>query len=141
MNRCAKFFYAVMCLGAAALTLTGVGTVAVGHPPMTHWVLMAHVAAAPVFALGLAAVALTWAGAGVRGVDSGLSAAAKGLLWFLLLCGLVVILTGVTPMTPRWGGRGQHILYLTHRYSGVVMAAALLLHLAAVGRRAPARPQ
>jgi cytochrome b subunit of formate dehydrogenase len=139
MNPRGKLFYAVMCLAGVVLALTGIGTFALGQPPMTHLVLMAHVAAAPVFALGLAAVALTWAGPCIRGANSGLGAAAKALFWVMLLCGLVVILTGIVPMTPLFGAGGQRILYLTHRYSGLVLTGAILLHLVAMSRRAPSQ--
>ncbi len=102
---------------------------------MTHWVLMAHVAVAPLFALGLAAVALTWSGLCHGGADSPLSCSAQALLWAVLLCGLVVILSGVLPMTPLFGTRGQHLLYLTHRYSAIVLTAAVLLHTPYAGPR------
>ncbi|MGA2175167.1 MAG: hypothetical protein ABSH38_09320 [Verrucomicrobiota bacterium] len=135
MNSRGKFFYGVMCAAGVVLAVTGIGTFALGKPPMTHWVLMAHVAAAPLFALGLAAVALTWAGCCVPGADSPLNAPAKALLWVILVCGLVVMLSGVLPMTPLIGASGQHILYLTHRYSAVVLTAAILLHLPVLLRR------
>jgi hypothetical protein len=57
------------------------------------------------------------------------------MLWVVLLAGLVVTLSGVLPMTPLFGGEGQHFLYLTHRYSAMVLTAAVLLHLPMLGRR------
>ena len=60
---------------------------------------------------------------------------AKALLWLILLCGLVVILTGVVPMTPVFGTSGQHFLYLTHRYGGITLACAVVLHLLNLMRR------
>jgi hypothetical protein len=121
--------YAVLCAAGLFLAATGLGTLAFGKPPMTHWVLMAHVAVAPLFALGLAAVALTWSGLCRVGADSPLNGPAQALLWVVLLGGLVVILSGVLPMTPLFGAQGQHILYLTHRYSAIVLTVAVLLHL------------
>jgi hypothetical protein len=38
-------------------------------------------------------------------------------------------------MTPLFGTPGQHLLYLTHRYSAIVLTAAVLLHLPMLGRR------
>jgi hypothetical protein len=102
---------------------------------MTHWVLMAHVAVAPLFALGLAALALTWSGLGRGGAESPLSGPAKTLLWVILLAGLVVTLSGVVPMTPLCGTEGQHFLYLTHRYSAIVLTVAVVLHLPLLARR------
>ncbi len=139
MNSRARFFYGLMAAAGALLAITGIGTFALGKPPMTHWALMAHCAAAPVFALGLAAVALTWAGPCTRGAASGPGPAAKVLLWVILLCGLVVLLSGVVPMTPLFGTGGQHVLYLTHRCSAIVLTAAILLHLPALFRRGPVR--
>jgi hypothetical protein len=55
------------------------------------------------------------------------------LFCLTLACGLVVLLSGVLPMTPLFGTRGQHLLYLTHRYSGIGLAAAVGLHW--LGRR------
>jgi cytochrome b subunit of formate dehydrogenase len=136
MSRCAgKFSYAVLCVAGLFLAATGIGTFALGQPPMTHWVLMAHVAVAPLFALGLAGVALTWSGLGRSGADSSLNCLAKAMLWLILLAGLVVTLSGVVPMTPLFGTQGQHFLYLTHRYSAIVLTAAVLLHLPMLARR------
>src|SRR5271155_4089762 len=102
-----KLSYAVVCAAGLVLAATGLGTFALGKAPMTHWVLMAHVAAAPVFALGLAAVALTWSGLCRAGADSPLNGPAQALLWVILLAGLVVTLSGVVPMTPLFGAQGQ----------------------------------
>jgi cytochrome b subunit of formate dehydrogenase len=132
MNRSAKVSYTVMCLGAAVLAASGIGVFALGKPPMTHWVLMLHVTAAPVFGLGLAAVALTWADLCRKGSTPRLGSAARVLFWIILVCGLVVMLTGVTPMLPLFGTDGQHLLYLTHRYAGIALAVAILLHLPAL---------
>jgi hypothetical protein len=57
------------------------------------------------------------------------------MLWVVLLAGLVVTLSGVVPMTPLFGTKGQHILYLTHRYGAMVLTAAVLLHLPLLARR------
>jgi cytochrome b subunit of formate dehydrogenase len=139
MKFSAKLSYTLMCLGAVVLAASGIGVFALGKPPMTHWVLMLHVAAAPVFAIGLAAVALTWADLCRKGSTPRLGAAAKVLLWIILACGLLVVLTGITPMTPLFGTDGQHALYLTHRYAGIVLAVAILLHLPALRPRAAAK--
>lgn len=136
MSRAAgKFSYALMCAAGLVLALTGIGSFAMGKVPMTHWVLIAHVAVAPLFALGLAAVALTWSGLCRANVNSPLNAPAKVMLWVILLAGLVVTLSGVVPMTPLFGTKGEHLLYLTHRYGAIVLTAAVLLHLPMLGRR------
>lgn len=125
-----KLAYFLMAASIVVLAATGILTFATGHAPMTHWVLMAHVSAAPAFAIGLALVSLTWSDRCRFGcARSRQSTIAKALLWLILLCGLVVILTGVVPMTPVFGTSGQHFLYLTHRYGGITLACAVVLHL------------
>ncbi len=125
-----KLAYAVMLVGALALAATGISTFALGKAPMSNWILMAHVSAAPLFAIGLALVALTWADRCRFGDPaSRQSGLAKVLFWLILACGLVVILSAVVPMTPLFGTPGQHTLYLTHRYSAIVLTGALILHL------------
>ena len=123
--------YFIMLASGAVLAATGVGTFITGNAPMSHWILMAHVSAAPVFAVGLALVALTWSDRCRFGcARTRQRLVTKTLLWLILISGLVVILSGVVPMTPLFGTSGQHLLYLTHRYSGITLACAVVLHLA-----------
>ena len=136
ISRGGKFAYGMMLAGVILLAASGIGTFAFGKAPMTHWILMAHVAAAPLFAIGLALVALTWADRccfGTRG--SGQSGSAKVLFWLILLIGVVVILSGVVPMTPIFDTSGQHALYLTHRYSAIALAGAVVLHVLSLVRQ------
>jgi cytochrome b subunit of formate dehydrogenase len=139
MNRASKISYMVMCLGGVILAATGIGVFTFGKPPMTHWVLITHMAAAPIFALGLTAVALTWADLCRKGASPRLGPAAKVLFWVILLCGFIVLFTGVVPMLPFYGTDGQHTLYITHRYAAIVLAVAVLLHLPAL--KAPVPPK
>jgi hypothetical protein len=131
MSLYAKLFYAAMVIAVAFLAFTGIGTFAFGKPPMTHWVLMAHVAVAPLFAIGLAGVALTWSGGSRPSADPVKIIPPKWCLWLILLCGLIVMLSGVVPMTPIFGTRGEHFLYLTHRYSAIVLTVAVAIQLIA----------
>ena len=135
-SRGAKLSYGIMLAGVVLLAMSGIGTFVLGKAPMNHWVLMAHVSAAPLFAIGLALVALTWAEGSRFGVVGWLqSGLAKALFWLILVCGLVVLLSGIVPMTPLFDTSGQHTLYLTHRYSAIVLAAAVGLHLLSLRRR------
>lgn len=111
-------------LGVLALGASGIGSFVLGQAPMTHWVLMAHVGSSSLFTIGLTLMALTWTPrlAGHNGIG-------QFFYWLLLLVGLVVILSGVLPMTPLTGTSGQHLLYLVHRYSGMAVAALAFLHL------------
>lgn len=119
-----QFAYVVMLLGIVILAASGLGTLAFGEPPMTHWVLMAHVGSSPLFAIGLALVAVSWAG---ECANHG--RAAQFFFWILMLAGVGVVLSGVLPMTPLLGTHGQHTMYLVHRYAGIVVTAACVLHL------------
>ncbi|HEY3853892.1 MAG TPA: hypothetical protein VGO67_05835 [Verrucomicrobiae bacterium] len=135
MSLYAKLFYAAMAIAVAFLAFTGIGTFAFGKPPMTHWVLMAHVAVAPLFAIGLTGVALTWSGGTRSSTEPDKIIPAKWCLWLILLCGLIVMLSGVVPMTPVFGTRGEHFLYLTHRYSAIVLTIAVAIQLVFFLRR------
>ena len=129
-SRCGKLAYVVLLLAVAWLAVTGIGTFLFGHPPMTHWVLMAHVGVAPLFAIALAWVALAWSGRYRFGAESASQSCLRlFLFWLILACGLVVILSGVVPMLPIFGTDGQHLLYLTHRYSAIVLTIAVIGHL------------
>lgn len=135
ISRCAKIAYGIMLAGGIGLAATGIGTFLLGTPPMTHWMLMAHVSAAPLFAIGLALMALTWAERSRFGGDgSGQGCFSKALLWLILLCGLVVLLSGVVPMTPVFGTGGQHLLYLIHRYSAISLTVIVAFHLLSLRR-------
>ena len=128
----AKLAYFVMLVGVVGLGASGIGTFLAGRAPMTHWVLMAHVGASPMFSVGLAVVALTWPGR--MGHHRGIS---RCLFWNLLLAGLLLILSGVLPMTPVADTEVQHGLYLVHRYAGIAVAALTGLHLFSMaGRKA-----
>ena len=130
MGLIGKAGYLAMLVGLVALAVTGVGTFVLGKAPMTHWVLMAHASAAPLFAIGLAVVALTWSDRHHFGRAAACqSACVKTVFWFILASGLVVILSGVVPMTPLFGTQGQHTLYLIHRYAGMLCLAAVGLHV------------
>ena len=132
MKPYAIFAYLLMCLGALVLAFTGIGVFLTGHAPMTRWGLMLHIAGAPVFAVGLLMVSLTWAGA--MGRDT-----ASAFFWLFLLSGFTAMLTGVLPMTPIFGADGQHFLYLTHRWAGITCAAALVLFTVAYFSRTQAK--
>jgi hypothetical protein len=123
IGRWGRLAYAVVLVAVTVLAFTGIGTFVAGYAPMTHWVLMAHVAFAPLFAIGLAVMALTWT------APSRQRPLARALLWLMLACGLLVILSGVVPMLPIFGTDGLHLLYLTHRYAGIVLAATVAAHL------------
>lgn len=119
-----RLAYLLMFLGFLPLAASGIGSFLLGQAPMTHWVLMAHVGSSGAFTIGLTLVALTWPAREAR-----YGSTSWCLFWLMLWAGLVLILSGVLPMTPLLGTEGQHFLYLTHRYAGMVFAGLLVLHL------------
>jgi hypothetical protein len=123
-----KLAYAVLFLGVLCAALTGISSLIAGKVPMSHWVLMAHVGSGPLFAIGLALFAITSAERSRLGRETGRSCVNKSLFWLLLVCGVIVILSAVIPMTPTFGTPGQHFLYLTHRYSTVIFTILFVLH-------------
>lgn len=131
-----KLAYAAVVVAGVVLAATGVGTYAFGKTPLTHWILMLHVSAAPLFALGLALLSLTGAARTRAGNGSKQpSRFAQTLFWLILLGGLVLILSGIAPMTPLFGTDGQHLLYLIHRYSGIALTIVVALHWVSPARR------
>jgi hypothetical protein len=122
--------YLFMLLGMLALGVTGIGTFVLDRAPMTAWILMLHVGISPLFSIGLALMAWTWPGRRARQ-----GPVAHFFFWLLLLVGLVVMLSGVVPMTPLFGTEGQHWLYLVHRYSAIALVVVVILHLLSPKRR------
>ena len=45
------------------------------------------------------------------------------------------LISGVVPMTPILGTRGEHLLYLTHRCSAIVLTIAVAIQVVALFRR------
>lgn len=119
-----RLSYLLMLAGILPVAASGIGTFALGKSPMSQWTLMLHVGASPAFAVGLGLVALTWPSR-----ESRYGRITRFLFWILLLAGLTVILSGVLPMTPLFGTEGQHLLYLTHRYGGIVFVGISVLHM------------
>ena len=128
MRLIAKYSYLLMCAGALVLAFTGIGVFITGKAPMTRWGLMLHCAAAPAFALGILLVALSWPANMRRNLS-------WAFFWLFLLSGCAAMLSGVLPMLPICGSDGQHFLYLTHRYAGIVCAVALVIFTAGLFSR------
>ena len=56
----------------------------------------------------------------------------KLTFWIVLAAGVVVAGTMLLSMLPLFGTDGLHVLLDIHRYSGLVVVVALLLHLHSV---------
>jgi len=123
----------LLLLGLAVSALTGFGGAWVGAG-VSGWLLLAHMAGAPLFAVGLGVLALLWGGrrrfgwqgTGVLNMSDALS---KGLLGVTMVLGLVTIGSMLVAMWPVFGYQGQAVLVEVHLYSalGLTVAAGLWL--------------
>jgi hypothetical protein len=101
-----KFSYAVLCAAGLVLAATGIGTFALGKAPMTHWVLMAHVAGRAAFRPRTGRRGADLVRPLPRGRGFASERSRQGAAVGVLLTGLVVTLSGVVPMTPLvWHAR------------------------------------
>src|SRR5688572_31968063 len=66
-----KWIWLMMFIGTIIATVTSIPWVMARGSPIGGWVLILHCLAAPLFAMGIALVALLWAGAYMRGVCGG----------------------------------------------------------------------
>src|SRR6266446_10900585 len=66
-----RLIWLMMLIGAGIGALTGIGTLIFFGPPIGGWTLILHCLAAPLFAIGIAAIALLWAGSYMRGNCAG----------------------------------------------------------------------
>ena len=105
------------------------------------WWLFIHMFGAGAFTVLLPVLALTWCQANRFGCaaqpadDEGQTPAsrfpclAKALFWVILATGLVVIGTMMLSMLPLFGTHGLELLLDVHRYAGLAVVAAMILHL------------
>jgi hypothetical protein len=130
--RLQRFIWLMMLIGAAVGALTGIGSLIFGFVPVGGWILILHCLAAPLFAIGIALIALLWAGAYMRGTCAGSCS-----FWLMLISGMVTIFSIAFTMTPLFAN--QHFLLSVHRWSSLALIFFMILHaarVAAVTRRA-----
>jgi cytochrome b subunit of formate dehydrogenase len=125
-----RLAYLAMLLGVLILALTGL-TASIFGKVLGGWFLILHVAAAPLFALGVAAIAVLWAdrrqyaaSPGAQELDTG----TKVLFWLMVLAAEVSMISAVLPMTPLYGSHGMHVLLDVHRYSSLALFILVVLH-------------
>ena len=102
------------------------------------WLLFAHMFGAGAFTAMLPLWALTWSPAhrwivppatGGERPSSRFFWLPKLTFWLILAAGIVVTGTMLLSMLPLFGTEGLHQLLDIHRYSGLIVVIALLLHL------------
>lgn len=102
------------------------------------WMLFAHMFGAGAFVVILPVLAITWCEAnrfgGRRDSEEDETTAPrffwvpKVMFWIVLTSGLAVTGTMLLSMLPLFGTDGQHCLLDIHRYSGLVVVVAIIVH-------------
>src|SRR6266576_3377077 len=123
--RLQRFIWRIMLIGAAVGALSGIGTLIFSHGPVGGWILILHCLAAPLFAIGIALIALLWAGAYMRGTCVGGCS-----FWLMMISGMVAIFSIAFTMTPLFAN--QHFLLSVHRWSSLALVFFMALHAARV---------
>lgn len=125
-----RLCYAAMLVGLAIVAITGlVSAVFIGR--LSSYMLMLHVSGAPLFAIALTALAILWA-------DRHTLASfyyRRLPFWLMLFFGMLVILTGVLPMTV-FSAHEQGALITTHMYCGVLVLVFAVIHFVRIRQRA-----
>jgi hypothetical protein len=107
---------------------------------LDSWWLFIHMFGAGAFTVVLPVLALTWCEAnrcdcparpaGDEGPPpTRFSCLAKAMFWVILAAGLVVTGTMLLSMLPLFGTHGLELLLDLHRYAGLAVVAAMILHL------------
>jgi hypothetical protein len=92
--------------------------------------LLLHVAAGGVFAVALAAMALTWAESHAGGPrDTRFDGLQMVTFWLMMLAGLIAMLSMVVSMTAWFGTDEMNVLSSVHRYAGLEMTVLVGVHL------------
>jgi multisubunit Na+/H+ antiporter MnhB subunit len=110
------------------------------HGELGGWPLFFHMFGAGAFTAVLPLLAMSWAH--VNQFEVGPSTGSspppkfywlpKLMFWLILVSGLVVTMTMLLSMLPIFGSDGLRTLLDLHRYSGLVVVLALVLHLYSV---------
>ena len=106
------------------------------HGELGGWPLFLHMCGAGAFTAVLPLLVLSWAHLNQFqvGPSTGKTDPAKFywvpklMFWAIVASGLVVTMTMLISMLPIFGSDGQHVLLDLHRYSGLVVVLALVLH-------------
>jgi len=141
-----RFFYLATLASALILALTGFLPVIVFGATVSNLALMLHLGLAPLFALGITALALFWAQRHRFDRNDWQSLQQwfkkekpaarqenpnvwqKICFWLSLLLALPVIVSTVLMMYPLYGTTGQEWLLHLHGYAGLLLLAVVVLH-------------
>jgi hypothetical protein len=136
-----KLVYVATLASVAGLGVTSFFTV-MRFGAMHGWALFAHMVAAGLFVFVLPVLAITWCGVNRFAARSGSEQDGedaprffwlpRATFWVIVAGGLVVTLTMLLSMLPVFGTEGLQSLLDVHRYAGLVVVVAMLLHLYSV---------
>jgi hypothetical protein len=136
-----KLVYLATIVSVAGLGVTSLLAV-IRFGAMHGWMLFAHMVAAGLFVFVLPLLAITWCGVNRFAAKSGSEGNGadaprffwlpRATFWVILAGGLVVTLTMLLSMLPLFGTEGLQSLLDVHRYTGLVVVVAMLLHLYSV---------
>ncbi len=142
-----RFVHAITTLCFVVLAITGfAGALCLGR--LEGWWLMAHVAASLPFAIGLSVTAVSLAdpcrfarpdgewlrrggghfGGGRRPAAGRFDTGQKLFFWLVLVFGFASLASMMLETTPLFSQRGLSILHAVHRYSGLGLLIAVILH-------------
>ncbi len=126
---------AVTTLAVVAGGVTGFGGELL-YDGVGGWMLLIHLAAAPLMMVGLAALALLSGGRHRFDVGTNRPAEAvrKTAFWLVLLSGLLSMASMLLAMWPLFSYAGQDTLRVLHELSGIVLLAAGGAYFAAAAR-------
>jgi formate dehydrogenase gamma subunit len=140
-----RLVHLALTFSFVVLAATGFAAALMGWR-LSGYLLVVHVAVAPVFAVSLAAAMLTWAadgalaahdwqwlrrlgGFGIGGLPAGkFDAGEKLVLWFAGVLGLVLTLTMTLSMMPILDQDWLVLMYEIHRYAALLLLLAMVKH-------------
>jgi len=141
-----RLVHLALMLSFLVLAVTGFIAAFLGER-LTGYLLVIHVTVAPVFAVALAAMMLTWAGdCGFAGYDwewlkrgggyfgggappaGRFDAGEKLVLWWSAVLGLVNVLTMTLSMMPIFDQYWLTLMYEFHRYSALLLVIVMIKH-------------
>ena len=127
-----RLIYLLVLLSTLLAAASAWGPILRGQT-MRGWALLAHSSAAGLLIVSLTSLVVIWAGGcriAAEPDDRGRAFTLGTRLAFTLaaVAGLLVILSALLPMTPLFGTHEQELLIQTHRYAGLGLVLALMVH-------------
>ncbi|MCI0697122.1 cytochrome b/b6 domain-containing protein [candidate division KSB1 bacterium] len=147
LNTLMRFFYLATLGSVLLLAITGFLPVIIFGAAISNIALILHLLLAPIFAIGITALALFWAQRHrfnqadwehlrqwfrkekSAAPQENPNAWQKICFWLSLLLAVPVIVSTVLMMYPFYGTAGQEALLNWHGYAGLLLLAVVVLHI------------